>query len=173
MKINAISLTERLILLISMMLYINVCAQKDIENTKTFVRVFDLKGKKICKGNMVSFSEASLKLHKGKKELNIPFSTIGKIKTKRSEGHNFLIGTAASATILGIAVAEDTNSDNAFFSVEGDILVSSIIGGIAGAAIGGITCLFKNSEAYEINGDLENWKTFKIMMRNNNRLTKN
>jgi hypothetical protein len=40
-----------------------------------------------------------------------------------------------------------------------------LLGGAAGAAVGGITVLFKNSETFVINGDLRSWSLFQKRMQ--------
>ena len=42
--------------------------------------------------------------------------------------------------------------------------IGALGGALVGAAIGGITILFKNSKSYEINGDKAKWKAFKEMI---------
>jgi len=81
-----------------LILSINVCAQNEFENTNIFVRVYDLEGKKIGKGKILSISETSLQLYrKGEFIVN----GIGSIKTKHSGGNNRLIGAASGAVLLG------------------------------------------------------------------------
>lgn len=155
------------VFVISIFLCANVLAQNETSSPNVFVRVYNLQNKKIGKGRISAITESSIQLIRNKKIKEISVVHIGLIKTKRSDGHNLLIGSAAGAILMGIAVAFDTNEDNAFFSVEGDILAAAISGGTAGAAIGGITCLFKNSTTYEINADMEKWKIFKRMMHSN------
>src|SRR6187431_1384639 len=79
-------------------------AQKSI-----FVRVYNLTGQKIYRGNILMVTDTSLQL-KGKSEpVNIPVRTIGSILTKHSHGNNILIGSiigASSAAILGAATAD-------------------------------------------------------------------
>lgn len=168
-----VNIKKIVVFVISLILCANVLAQNETTSHNVFVRVYNLQNKKIGKGKILAITDSSIQLIRNKKIKKISVVDIGVIKTKWSDGHNILIGTAVGATIIGIAVASDTNEDNAFFSVEGDILAGAIFGGTAGATIGGITCLFKNSATYEINADMEKWKIFKIMMHNNNLLNKN
>lgn len=168
-----VNVIKILVFAISLTLCDNVLAQNETDSAKVFVRVYNLQNKKIGKGKLLAIKESSLQLIRNKKIKEFSVVNIGTIKTKRSDGYNILIGTITGAAVIGIGVASETNANNAFFSVEGDILAGAIMGGTAGAAIGGITCLFKNSVTYEINGDMEKWKTFTIMMHNNKVLNKN
>ena len=50
------------------------------------------------------------------------------------------------------------------YSVGEGAAVGALLGGTAGAAIGGITILFKNSKSYEINGDKKKLIAFKELI---------
>jgi hypothetical protein len=153
---------KNLIFAITLILSINVCAQNEFENTNIFVRVYDLEGKKIGKGKILSISETSLQLYRKGESVKVMINGIGSIKTKHSAGNNVLIGAATGATtmaILGAATAEPDAGILGYTAGEG-AAAGALLGGIAGAAIGGITILFKNSKTYEINGDIAKWKVF-------------
>jgi len=153
---------KNLIFAISMILSINVCAQNGFENANVFVRAYDLQGKKISKGKILSISETSLQLNRNGESMEIPLSSLGSIKTKHSAGNNILVGAATGATtmaLLGVATADP----DAFlgYTAGGGAVLGGILGAPLGAVIGGITILFKNSKSYEINGDKIKWKEFK------------
>ena len=151
---------KNLFFAIALILSINVCAQNGFENTNVFVRVYNLQGKKISKGKIFSISETSLQL-KGKREpVIIAASSIGLIKTKHSGGNNVLMGAATGATGLAILMAASAGPDD-LFDPGGAAAAGAFLGGIAGAAIGGLTSLFKNSKSYIISGDELKWKEFK------------
>jgi len=153
---------KNLILVITLILSSNVCAQNGLENTNVFVRVYDLQGKKISKGKILSISETSLQLNRKGESMNIPVESIGSIKTKRSAGNNVLFGAATGATTMAILGAATADPDAWIFGYtagEG-AAAGALLGGTAGAAIGGITILFKNSKSYEINGDKVKLKAF-------------
>ena len=155
-----------LIFAITLILSINVCAQNGFENTYVFVRVYDLQGKKIGKGKIFSISETSLQLNRKGESVKIPVSSIGFIKTKHSEGNNVLVGAVIGATTMGIfgAITAEPDAIILGYSASEGAAAGAIGGGIAGAAIGGITILFKNSKSYIINGDKGKWKAFKEMI---------
>jgi hypothetical protein len=162
------------VFVISLIFCANLFAQNETASHNVFVRDYDLQNKKIGKGKILAITESSIQLIRGRKKIDtIPASNIGLIKTKRSVGHNVLLGAAAGAVIIGVSVASDTNEDNAFFSVEGDILAGAIMGGTVGVVLGGITGLSKNVVTYEINGEMAKWKAFEIMMLNNKVINKN
>ncbi len=162
---------KNLILAITLILGINVCAQDEFVNSNVFVRVFDLQDKKIGKGKIFSFSGTALKLSRNGKPVEIPVSNIGTIRTKHSAGNNILIGAASgvvAGAILG-SINPPTDSSGGTFTSATSIGGSSgeeftsglIVGVISGTIIGGITILFKNSKSYEINGDKAKLKSFK------------
>src|SRR5688572_29666251 len=132
------------------------CAQKSF-----FVRVYDLAGKKIAKGNVVAVTDTSLQLEAKKTPLNIPVQRIGFIKTKRSAGNNVLVGGLIGATAGAVSgvIAADPDDFLAFSETEGAI-GGTLVGFTVGAAIGGLTILAKNQQTYLINGDLLKWKAF-------------
>ena len=157
---------KNLIILITLILSLNVCAQNEFENTNMFVRVYDLEGKKIGKGKILSISETSLQLYRKGESVIVKVNGIGSIKTKHSAGNNVLVGAATGATTMAILGAATADPDAWIFGYtagEGAV-TGAFLGGTVGAAIGGITILFKNSKSYEINGDIEKWKAFKEMI---------
>jgi hypothetical protein len=159
---------KNLIFVITLIFSVNVYAQNRFENTNVFVRVYDSLGKKISKGKILSISDTSLQLNRKGESLEILVSSIATIKTKRSAGNNVLVGATIGATsmaILGAATADPDAWILGYTAGEG-AGAGALLGGTAGAAIGGITILFKNSKSYEINGDMEKWKAFKEMILN-------
>lgn len=157
---------KNLIFTITLILSINLCAQNEFENTNIFVRVYDLDGKKIGKGKILSISETSLHLSRKGESVKVKVNGIGSIKTKHSAGNNVLVGAVTGATtmaILGAATADPGDLIFGYTAGEG-AAAGAFLGGTAGAAIGIITILFKNSKSYEINGDIEKWKAFKEMI---------
>jgi len=154
---------KNLFFAIALILSINISAQKGTEKTNVFVRVYDLQGKKISKGNILSISDSLLQL-KGKREpMKIATRSIGLIKTKHSGGNNVLKGAVIGATGLAILMAATAGEDT-YHDAAGGAAAGVFVGGIFGAAVGGVTSLFKNSKTYEINGDKEKWEAFKQMI---------
>ncbi len=153
---------KNLIFAITLILSINVCAQNEFKNTKVFVRVYDLQGNKMSQGKILSISDTSLQLKRYGESIEIPVSSIGLIKTKRSAGHNILIGVIGGAMVGALAAAP-------FAAMNGDAaLVAEMAASLAVPAgiLGGIATLFKNKKpkSYEINGDKVKWKEFKEMI---------
>lgn len=167
---------RNLIYVIALLLTINICAQERFENAKVFVRVYNFQGKKIVTGKIISISPTSLQLSSKRTSVELPVSSIGTIKTKHSAGNNILIGAAigvVTGAIIGAATTTPVSAYSefseffeyySFSSKEEGALAGVVLGGIAGGGIGGITVLFKNSESYEINGDMLKWIAFTEMM---------
>jgi len=134
-----------------------VCAQKAI-----FVRVYDLNGKKINTGRVLTTTDTSLQLKKESRDtVNLSITSIGTIKTKRSGGHNVLMGSVAAAGAFAIFGAATADPDVFLGYTAGEGAVGGLVLGIpVGAAIGGITVLFKKSGTFVINGDIKKWKAF-------------
>lgn len=152
---------KTILICISFLLMANGFSQNS--NKNTFIRVFNLEGKKIGKGYVYSINDDILILTKGKKRLEIEANEVGKIKTKRSGGHNVLMGSTFGAS-LGIILGVSSADPDALFwgYTEGEgALALGTLGAIGGAGLGGIASLFKKSKMYIINGDKEKWLVFK------------
>lgn len=144
-------------------------AQSKDSKKADFVRVYNMQGKKIAKGKILSIADAFLVL-KSNKSSKIALSDIGYIKTKRSAGNNVLTGATVTAAFGAVLGASTANPDAWIFGyTAGEGAAMGIIGGaFLGSAVGGITAIFKNSKTYIINGDRTNWEAFKVIMAGSN-----
>jgi len=137
----------------------DVCAQDSL-----FVRVYDLHDKKTHKGRIASITDSSLTLRLRDSLTTVPVSQIGSIRTRRSAGHNLLVGAVvgvAAGTILGVLASATT--DGTFFSdtpASTWILSGAGGGALWGTAFGAATLAGKHSRRYSIDGDPMNWKAF-------------
>lgn len=160
---------KNLIFVITLVLISNAYAQNGLENTNVFLRVYDLEGKKISKGKVLSILDTSLQLVRNGQPMEIPVRSIGSVKTKHSGGNNVLIGAVVGAgtmAVVGVATADPDAWILAYNAGEG-AAAGALLGGTFGAMVGGITILFKNTNSYEINGDTAKWKAFTEMIVNN------
>lgn len=129
----------------------------------TFVRVYDLSGKKINRGHVLSVTDSSLQLKRKPAPINISVRSIGLIKTKHSAGNNVLFGSIVGVTsMVTFAVA-----NNQGYTTGQEVGVGTLVGLPLGAAIGGLTVLLKNSKSYLIEGDATKWKAFQLKMTGN------
>ncbi len=151
------------LLLITLIITATIYGQTENKNTQMFVRIYNMDGKKINKGRVVFVRDSLLGLKRDSKTFEITYKEIGFIKTKHSEGHNVLMGATVGATSLGIIGAVSAEPDAMIFSYSsGEGAAAGIVlGGIAGAAVGGITILFKKTEVFIVQGDLGKFKAFK------------
>lgn len=151
-----------------MFLGMSLSAQNEQEKRQPFIRVFDLQGKKLGKGKILSYTDTTLQLKRNKRIKEYPVKNIGSIKTKRPVKSNLLMGAAIGAVSGGIAGAASADPDAWIFgytAAEG-ALGGAILGGGAGIAVGGITALFKNPGTFRINGDPVKWKEFTSTLKN-------
>jgi hypothetical protein len=154
----------------------NLHAQKGVNQKKGFLRVYNLEGKKISKGKIAFINDSILGLTKAGELVEIKVTEIGRIKTKRSGGHNLLVGSLVGGGLLAIIVGasskEETKTVNGGWlfgefeytsgiSPSSGAAIGGVIGLTGGAAIGGITSVFKNSKTFIINGDIKKWFIFK------------
>ena len=129
---------------------------------KLFVRVYDLKDKKINKGYVLAANDSVLRIKKDTAYIDIPVKTIGTIRTKRSIGNNILWGTLIGTVVVGSIGAASAEPDAmilAFTPAEG-FIIGTLLGAPAGVIIGTLTAAFKNSKKFVIDGELEKWKAF-------------
>ncbi len=125
------------------------------------MRIYNLNGKKIAKGKLLSTTKATLTLRRNKKTINISIDSIGSIKTKRSVGNNILIGSSIGA---GTVILLSTRTDESFY--EGYTGIGTLLFSGFGAGIGAITSIFKNSMTFQINGDEVLWENFRNLLPN-------
>ena len=152
-----------LIIIIFLISLIKVDAQNEIVDANIFIRVYNLKGKKINKGKITSISESSIELYLKGKIISVPLSNIGKIKTKHSAGNNIVIGAligGGSLAVIGLLSGDD---DSGFLALTATNKASLglVGGGFFGAIIGAITAIFKKSKLYIIDGSKMKLKDFK------------
>lgn len=158
---------KKVALMLTVLITINLSAQEITKTKNLFVRVYNLDGKKIGKGHIYTISDSLLVLNKNGKLQELYFGEIGKIKTKHSGGHNFLLGASTGAVtgfILG-SLNPPADSKGGTFTwaggSSGNEFASGIsVGIISGTIVGGISTLFKNSKKYSIDADLEKWRVF-------------
>ncbi|TBW29973.1 hypothetical protein [Gramella sp. KN1008] len=158
---------RKVILLLSLLVSISVSAQKESKTQNLFVRVFGMDGKKIGKGHIYSINDSILVLSRNEKATDLYLKDIGKIKTKRSGGHNVLIGAASGAvlgSILGLVNPPTDSSPGTFTwagGSSGDEFTSGLTAGLlSGTIIGGISALFKNSQTFIIQANPDYWNVF-------------
>jgi hypothetical protein len=127
-----------------------------------FVRVYDLNGKKIAAGRILTTTDTSVRFRLMTGDtIDLPIPGVGKLKTRRSAGHNLLAASLAGAgalAIFGAATAEPEAMLFGYSAGEGAAL-GAILGLPLGAAIGGVSVLFKKVDVYPIKGNLQYWKT--------------
>ncbi|WP_136480031.1 hypothetical protein [Cognatitamlana onchidii] len=136
-------------------------AQKPESLNKIFVRVYNLNDKKIGTGKIAFINDSVIGLRRSEVYRSLFLKDIGRIKTKKSAGNNIAKG-ALVGTGVGVALAITANEDDLWpYSRGGAILAFGFSGAFYGAAVGGITAIFKNSEGFIINGDSKRWQLFK------------
>jgi hypothetical protein len=128
---------------------------------RTFLRIYSMAGNKFQKGYFASTTDNTLFIYKNDDTLKIPAVDIGYIKTKRSAGHDMLIGALIGiipATVIGLASGEPNNGDDIFnFTPAEGALAGFTIGGIVGTAGGAINAGVKKTTTFTIDGDLNTW----------------
>ena len=133
---------------------------------KTFVRVFDLKGKKISSGHVLAITDDGIILDKNPTPDSIAVAAIGTIETRRSIGHGTAVGAlagAATGTLLAAvsnSTEPETNSsdwDIEIITPAETVLGGAVAGAILGAVTGTVISLFGKRISIKVSGDPKNW----------------
>jgi len=138
----------------------NIHAQKNI-----FIRLYDLNGKKIGKGNLLPGTDSTIDVLRGKRTNTFSISNVGGVKTKRTFGHSVLIGTGVGVGLatIGIAVsAIASNSNNEETSFDAGLIALGLP--YAGAFVGTVVGAITKRRTFEIKGNADNWKPLKDKM---------
>jgi hypothetical protein len=67
-----------------------------------FLRVYNLKGKKINRGHLFQLSDSTITLTRKNNFIESPVREIGMIKSKRTTGHRILVTTASVVSLVAI-----------------------------------------------------------------------
>ncbi|GGZ77544.1 hypothetical protein GCM10007028_13520 [Algibacter mikhailovii] len=148
-------------------------AQKSETIKNMFVRVYDLEGNKIAKGRIAFINDSVIGLKRSSKVYQSFFMrNIGLIKTKKSGGHNVFKGALIGAGLGLVHGLANRESDDevgmlSFSFSKSDYVIMDVTAGASlGAVAGGISTIFKNSDIFIINGDLDQWQLFKAFVIN-------
>ena len=96
------------ILILAVLVGFYTAANCQHHEKRTFLRIFDVSGKAIVRGHLISESQTDLIMRRGSDTLDVPRSDIGKIREGRSVGHYVLIGSVViiiPTAIVAAAVA--------------------------------------------------------------------
>ncbi|MCZ4318645.1 hypothetical protein O4H26_06560 [Aequorivita viscosa] len=143
----------------------SVIAQEEVYSN-TFVRIYNLDGKKINKGRIKTISKTSIELYLKEETIEIPLHKIGKIKTRRSGGNNIAKGAiigGGSLALVGLLSGDD-DKGIIYFSASDKSMMGLIGGGFIGGMVGGITAIFKKADTYIIDANELNLERFKEAM---------
>ena len=140
-----------------------------VGEAQKFIRVYDTRGHKIAKGNVVdgSSTDSVLVIERGNSIDTVPIQKVSYIKTKHSFGNNILIGTVIAAPTLAIisVIGNSPCSDCFITTTDGEAAVGGfIVGAAAGAVVGAITGVFKNSKTGIIDGDMQKWHEVRLKL---------
>lgn len=120
------------------------------------------------KGHIVNTTDSSLLLRVKKDTVQLFLNDFNSIKTKRSAGNNVIIGTFAVSGLFAILGAASSDPDAFLGNTPGSgAALGAIMGLPVGAAIGGLSALFKNSKTFRINGNKSHWQAFRSGIQEN------
>jgi hypothetical protein len=114
-----------------------------------FIRVYDLSRNKISNGKIAEITDSTIKLVNHAEYISV--NEIGYIKTKVPAG---LI--VALSGLGGVVFGAATSTTDKFLPIEAHL----ILGGALGLFVGSIPLIFRTTEEFKINGNIDNWKNF-------------
>ncbi len=160
--------------LIFLTFHLPIRSQDIYYDGKFFLRLYDREGKKFEKGHLRLASDTLLVLYRRGEQISVPLSEIGFIRTKRSMGHNILVGTSLVTTFMIIGFVSTAPGGGFIGWDAGTGVLFGIVAGIFyGPPISALSLIFKKVSMYIINGDIEQWEKFKADLRTNKKLLKN
>lgn len=149
--------------------------QRTVAQKKTFMRVIQIGTPKTIRGFYAGITDSAIIIFSHQQSDTILYSGIQQIKTRRSGGHNILLGAVGgivAGTITGLATYKkpeprppvDPNCilcpifDYEFSLTQGEAAtIGGITGGLAGVAAGGIISLSGKKNKFIVVGNSENW----------------
>ena len=152
---------KTIVLLFAFFVTINLSAQK-----KTFLRIYDLQGKKINKGFFAGTTDSTLLIiNKDAVIDTITLSQIGKIKTRHSLLSPILITSLTFGLLAGAAgsgVQHALNNSNSYpviRDIGGPVFPGLFaVGAAAGALVGALISALQHRLTFTINGDKDTWQ---------------
>jgi len=148
---------------ITLLVLLLCCFTLQLQAKSTFVRVFNLNGDQIAKGDLVATTDTSVIVQRHKQQVEIAVTKIGFIKTGIPVGQPVAIGAGVGAFIglfAGLIATGDSGSgtyaphfDESFGAGAGFAL-----GLAGGAVIGTLITATKKRKRIEVNGDMNAWQ---------------
>ena len=128
--------------------------------TTPFIRIYNLSGKKIMKGDLFNLTDSGLTIISEGKNYEIPYQQIGTIKEGRSIGNSIGIASLTGGVLLGFVGATGSSGKNeiSFVTPAGAVIVGSITGALLGTG----TYFLKNRKTFIINANKEFWLKAKV-----------
>jgi len=131
-----------------------------------FVRVFNLNGHLIARGDLIATTDTSVIIQEHKKQVEIPVTQIGFIKTARTFGGPIAIGAGVGffiGTVVGAAAGGggggNSNSD-VFYEFDESVSIAAgmALGTAGGAVVGTIISAAQKRKRIVVNGNVNVWQ---------------
>ena len=152
-----------------LLFFFSVCCTMTYAQKRTFLRVYNIDGHKLAKGYLYNITDSSVLIFKDTIVKEIIAKNIGYIKTRRSLGHNILIGALSGGIpggIIGVASGEPNTNDATFGGILHDAVTFTpgeaavlgiIVGGVLGSVTGALIHGFTKHTVFTVNGSPEEW----------------
>ncbi|HEY1165441.1 MAG TPA: hypothetical protein VGE90_09730 [Chitinophaga sp.] len=156
---------------ITLLVLLLCCLTLQLQAKTKFVRIFNLHGHLIARGDLLATTDTSVIIQEHKKQVEVPVTQIGFIKTARAFGGPIAISAGVGffiGTIIGAAAGGGGGNSNSDLFYEFDESVA-VAGGMAlgtagGAVIGTIISAAQKRLRIEVNGDVNTWQQKKQLL---------
>jgi hypothetical protein len=150
---------------ITLLILLLCCFTWQLQAKTKFVRIFNLEGHLIARGNLIATTDTSVIIQEHKKQVEIPVTQIGFIKTARTFGSAVGIGAGVGffiGTVVGAAASGDGDGGNSneYYQFEESMNIAGgmVLGTAGGAVLGTIISATQKRRRVEVNGDVNAWR---------------
>lgn len=136
-------------------------SQEERGPKELFIRIYDARGKKIAKGDLVSVSNQELQLRHRDSIHLISANEIASIKTRRSFGSDILWGSIVGGSFGSFLVVRHDGDSEVISSYSSEELGAAVFGGaFLGGFVGMGNGLIRKKAKFEIQGDFSELRAF-------------
>jgi len=146
---------------ITLLVLLLCCFTQQLQAKSTFVRVFNLSGDLIAKGDLVATTDTSVIIQRHKQQVEIAVTKIGFIKTGAPVARPIAVGAGVGALtglLIGVISTGDSGSGELQFDESFGAATGFAVGLAGGAVIGTLITVTKKRKRIDVNGDVNAWQ---------------
>lgn len=163
-------------------LLLTIYFSQNVNAQKTFMRVYQIGTLQTIRGFYAGFTDSAIIIFSHRQNDIIFYNDILEIRTRRSGGHNILLGVVSgivAGTITGMATYKkpapqppvDPNCtlcpifNYEFSFTQGEAAIAGgFLGSVGGLAAGGIISLTRKKNTFRVAGNFTNWLLLKKIL---------